>query len=102
MVLSHQVWTRRFGARTDLVGQAITLNGEPYTVIGVMPEGFRYPDGTELWTLFQFEPASQEGGNYFEVVGRLKPGVTMESAQRRDAECGRELPPAVPETDGRA
>jgi putative ABC transport system permease protein len=81
VVLSHQVWTRRFGARADLVGQAITLNGEPYTVIGVMPEGFRYPDKTVLWTLFQLDPASQERGNYFEVAGRLKPGVTLDRAR---------------------
>jgi predicted permease len=81
VVLSHQVWTRRFGARADLVGQAINLNGEPHTVIGVMPERFRYPDDTVLWTLIQFDPASQERGNLFEVAGRLKPGVTIESAR---------------------
>ena len=81
VVLSHQVWTRRFGARADLVGQGITLNGEPYTVIGIMPEGFRYPDNTELWTLFQFDPASQSTANYFEVAGRLKPDVTIDRAR---------------------
>ena len=81
VVLSHQAWTRRFGARADLVGQAITLNGEPYTVIGVMPEGFRFPDTALLWTLFQFDPNSQERGNYFGVVARLKPDVTIERAR---------------------
>lgn len=81
VVLSHRVWTRRFGARADLVGQAVNLNGEPYTVIGIMPEHFRYPDNSVLWTLFQMDPASREGGNYFEVAGRLKPGVTLEQTR---------------------
>ncbi|MPY90672.1 MAG: FtsX-like permease family protein [Luteitalea sp.] len=83
VVLSHALWTNRFGARPDIVGQAITLNSEPYTVIGVMPDGFRYPDVADLWTLFQFDPASQERANNFKVTARLKPATTLDQA--RDA-----------------
>src|SRR4029453_13857234 len=43
-MLSHGLWLRQFGARNDIVGQAIRLNDEPYTVIGVMPAGFRFPE----------------------------------------------------------
>jgi putative ABC transport system permease protein len=80
-VLSHDLWANRFGSRADLIGQAIVLNGEPHTVIGVMPDGFRYPDTAQLWTLFQFDRASQSRANYFDVVGRLKPETTLEQAR---------------------
>jgi putative ABC transport system permease protein len=81
VVLSYDVWQHRFDGRTDLIGQAITLNGEPYTVIGVMPEDFRYPETVRLWTLFQVDPATQDAGNFFEVVGRLRPGVSVAQAK---------------------
>jgi putative ABC transport system permease protein len=81
VALSHDLWMHRFNGRTDLVGKTITLNAEPYTVIGVMPEGFRYPGSTRLWTLLQVDPASQDPANFFEVVGRLRPGVTIPQAR---------------------
>jgi putative ABC transport system permease protein len=81
VVLAHDTWITRFAARADLVGRAVTLNDEPYTVIGIMPAGFRFPERTGLWTLFQFDPATQERANYFEVVGRLKPRVTRDQAR---------------------
>jgi predicted permease len=81
VILSHALWASRFAGRADLVGQAVTLNSEPYTVIGIMPPGFSYPSGAELWTLFQFDPGSLDRANYFEVVGRLKPGVTFEQGR---------------------
>jgi putative ABC transport system permease protein len=81
VILSHDLWLHRFDGRADLVGQAITLNGEPYTVVGIMPDGFQYPDKARLWTLFQFDPASQDRANYFEVVGRLRPAVTLTQAR---------------------
>jgi putative ABC transport system permease protein len=81
VILSHDLWLHRFDGRADLVGQAITLNGEPYTVVGIMPDGFGYPDKATLWTLYQFDPASQDRANYFEVVGRLKPGVALAQAR---------------------
>jgi putative ABC transport system permease protein len=81
VILSHAVWKNRLGGSVDVIGRAITLNGEPYTVIGVMPEGFRYPDAAELWTLFQFDPASQDRANTFQVVARLKPDTTLDQAR---------------------
>jgi putative ABC transport system permease protein len=81
VVLSHSLWTNRFGANRDIVGQAITLNSEPYTVIGVMPDGFRYPDVADIWTLFQFDPSSRDRANNFEVVVRLKPDTTVDQAR---------------------
>ena len=80
VVLSHGLWTRQFGARADIVGRPIRLNDEPYTVIGVMPDGFRFPERADLWTLFQFDPASRDRANTFDVVARLRPGVSPEQA----------------------
>ena len=80
VVLSHALWQVRFGGRPDIVGAAVTLNGELYTVIGVMPDGFRFPDVAQLWTLFRFDPASRDRGHNFKVVGRLKPDATVDQA----------------------
>jgi predicted permease len=81
VVLSHALWKKRFGADPAIVSRAITLNREPYTVIGVMPEGFRFPDVADLWTLFQFDPTSQDRAHNFEVIARLKPDATLEQAR---------------------
>lgn len=80
-ILSHGLWQRRFAADRTLVGKTIQLNGEAYTVVGVAPEGFKYPATAELWTPFQMERASLDKGHYFEVVGRLKAGVSFAKAK---------------------
>jgi putative ABC transport system permease protein len=84
VVLSHRLWHRRFGAQPDLVGRTITLNGAAREVIGVMPEGFGFPSqDTELWVP---SPASRELREarttiWLQVIGRLKPGITVAQAQ---------------------
>ena len=85
VILSHGYWLRQFGGRTDALNQTIQLNGQPFTVIGVMPAYFR-PFQTyevQIWTPAAFNAAARENrGRRFinEVVGRLKPGVTLEQA----------------------
>ena len=100
VVLSHHLWVNRFTSRPDVIGQGIVLNNEPYTVIGVMPASLRFPDNTDLWTLFQFDPVSLERGNYFEVMGRLKPGVTIERATAIMRTVGASFRRAQPEMQG--
>jgi putative ABC transport system permease protein len=97
VVLSQALWQNRFGANRDIIGRAISLNTVPYTVIGVMPEGFRYPDVASVWTLFQFDPASQDRAHNFEVVARLRPGVTLEQAGAAMAVVGERFRRAAPE-----
>ena len=80
VILSHGLWVRRFGANPRIVDTKITLNNEPFTVVGVMPNGFTFPP-VDVWTLFQFDPASQDKANYFNVVGRLRPGVSFDQAR---------------------
>jgi predicted permease len=75
VVLSHGLWQRRFGGSPDIIGRSVTLNGEPYTIVGVTRPGFQHPEQAQLWTPAQLDPASTEDAHYLTVVGRLKPGV---------------------------
>jgi putative ABC transport system permease protein len=80
LVLSDALWRRRFGADPRIVGRQVQLNGESYSVVGVMPASFRYPSATELWTPFSLDRTSREKANYLLVTGRLKPGVSRARA----------------------
>ena len=83
IVLSHGLWQRLFGTDSDVVGRTLTLNGEPFTVVGVMEADFRFPDGaSEYWApLRQGADARANRDQYFiQVVGRLAPGATIEQA----------------------
>ncbi|HEV2492434.1 MAG TPA: ABC transporter permease [Terriglobia bacterium] len=82
-VLSYPFWQSRFGANRSIIGRTITLDGAPYTVIGVMPPGFQYPPVTELWTPLTVIPeaANDRAFRYLRVIGRLKPGVTRSQAE---------------------
>ncbi len=80
VVLSHGLWTRRFGADPGVLGREVTLNGEAYTIVGVMPRGFEFPRAVSLWTPLQANEAGHEIANYLEVVARLKPGMTVGDA----------------------
>ncbi len=84
VMLSNGFWQRRFGGDPKIVNQAITLNGQSYTVIGVMPASFRYGGrDVDLWTPIAFtaQQAQNHGGHYLQAVGRLKPGVSVEQAR---------------------
>jgi predicted permease len=85
-VLSHRLWRRRFGERRDVLGSPITLDGEGYSVVGVMPPDFRFPLGeADLFVPLALtaEELSEDerGSHYLEVLARLAPGVNIDSAQ---------------------
>lgn len=81
-VLSHSMWQSRYGSDRNISGRTIQLNGTPYTIIGVMPAGFSFPDRAELWRPLPIDPAKLDPGpHYLSVVGHLKPGVTLTQAQ---------------------
>jgi putative ABC transport system permease protein len=81
VLLSHGLWTRRFGANAGLVGKTIRLTGESYTVVGVMPAAFQFPADrpSDVWV--PLAPDTSRGHGFLQVVGRLKPGVTRTHAQ---------------------
>jgi macrolide transport system ATP-binding/permease protein len=86
IVLSDGLWKRRFNADPQVLGRSVTLTGQPFTVIGVMPPGFIGIENTaQLWVPFAWwaPPATManRGNRGFDVLGRLKSGVTLEAAQ---------------------
>jgi putative ABC transport system permease protein len=82
-VISHRLWRERFGSNPSIVGQPIVLSDNPYVVAGVMPPGFNYPNGTDVWQRLQWDFAQHSRGAHFvEAVFRLQPGVTVEAVDR--------------------
>ena len=104
VVLSHSLWQRRFGADRDIAGRTITLNGNPHTIVGVMPADFKHPDPEmvkppELWLPLAIDPSSiKRRSDFLRVIGRLKPGVAFEKARTEmetiSARLAREYPAA--------
>jgi putative ABC transport system permease protein len=82
VVLSHDFWQRRFGGDAGVIDRAVTLNGEAYTVVGVMPADFRFFTKTDAWTPLAFTPSDErDEAGYLAPVGRLGPGVSTEQAR---------------------
>jgi predicted permease len=79
-ILSDDLWRRRFGGGKEILGQKVSFNDQPVTVVGIMPPHFRFDDGVDLFTPMQARPNENVDPNAG-VVGRLKPGVTAEQAQ---------------------
>jgi putative ABC transport system permease protein len=80
VVISYGFWQRRFGGNPKIVGSAISLNNDSYTIIGVIGKSFHTDPAADLWVPFQIDPNSTNLGHYFFVSGRLKPGVTLAQA----------------------
>ena len=82
-VLSHGLWERRFGSDPDLLGRTLILDGVAHTVVGIMPADFFFPSPrTELWVPLALAPAKQNRGSHsYEAIGRLKPGVTLQTGR---------------------
>jgi predicted permease len=92
VVISNRLWHTSFGADPNIVGRKVTLNMQPFTVIGVMPAGTEHPgnvyhalaygDSVDVWWPFSFGGNSNQRGSHFmEGIARLKPGVTVEQAR---------------------
>ena len=82
VVLANGLWKRQFAGDPSIVGKTVTLDGNNYDVIGVMPASFEYPAPADLWVPFGWTPAqAQEPTEFLSVVGRLKPGVTLDQAR---------------------
>ncbi len=97
VMVSHDAWQRLFAGNPSAVGTTIRLNGIPRTIVGVLPRGFVPPEGTADFfqplgiKLFMTNPITVRGSHNFGFVGRLKPGVTEEAANRELNGIGAEL-----------
>ncbi len=107
LILSHNLWRTRFSADPQVVGRTLQVNGESYTIVGVMPPGFQFPieaDPVEIWTNFARDTESigigaisaQRGNRYLNAVGQLKPGITAAQAEAQLAGIATQLEQRYP------
>jgi putative ABC transport system permease protein len=104
VILSHGLWQRRFGADPQILNQTITLSGQSYTVIGVMPLEFRFggaDDEIELWTPMAFtaQDAQNHGGHSVAAIGQLKPGIALDQARAEMSTIAGRLAVQYPEAN---
>jgi predicted permease len=102
VVLGDGIWRRRFGASPSIIGQQISHDGTQYEVVGVMPDGFGYPLRAEMWVPLRFsqkELETQRGAHYIDVIGRLKPNVTMQQARENVRAIAARLAKDFPSTN---
>ena len=83
VILSYSFWQRRFAGRMDVLNGQVQLDGESYTVIGIMPQWFNYPPATDVWTPFDMtsQQMHNRGNHWANAIGRVKDGITVESAR---------------------
>ena len=100
VVLSHAFWMERFGGSDKAVGGRLTLDGKPHQILGVMPPGFDFPKGVQLWVPLAYGPDSQPRDfGFLNIVGRLRPGVSFEQAASEMDVLGQRLAAQYPETN---
>ncbi len=83
-VISEGFWKTRFGGDEETIGQRLTLNDKPYTIVGIMPGSFRFPQSYDIWMPLATDIEAQRKSGFwslFEVIARIKDGATIESAQ---------------------
>ena len=100
-VMTHGLWVRRFGGDPAIVGRAIVLDGEPYTVIGVLRASFRSYPPADLYLPLQADPASTNQGHFLAVAARLKPGVALETAKAELSVAAERFRQAYPDSIGK-
>src|SRR5581483_1206698 len=106
-VLSYNLWQSRYAGSKDIIGKVIKGNNKPFTVIGVMPQGFGYPKGwlysggIEIWTplVLTDTEKNDRGGSILDVIARLKPNTTLEQAQANLDVITSQLEQAYPQTN---
>jgi predicted permease len=101
VVLSHGLWQRAFGADQNLIGQTLTLDSQKFTVIGIMPAGFQFPEETELWVPLAWDEKERQLREIHDygVIARLKPEASLEKAQAEMSTISSRLEEQYPEAN---
>jgi putative ABC transport system permease protein len=100
VILSHSMWRDRFGSAADVVGQSLTLDRQPFTIVGVMPPGLELPEpGVRLWIPWSTAGDSPRDQHYVGGLARLKAGVSIAQAEDRLNEVARDLGLEHPDTN---
>lgn len=98
-LISEGLWKRGFGADPNFAGRTIQLDGESFTVVGVLPATFKFPENVDLWLPFSFTAndwQTDRAHYYVEAVGRLKPGITLAQAKADVEAIAQRLAPGFP------
>src|SRR5688572_30823808 len=100
-VIGHGLWQRRFAGDPAIVGRTITLDAEPYEVVGVAPQGFDFPMGAEVWAPLAFDAAAaaQRTNRNLTVIGRLAPDASLEEARAQMTVIAERLQQQYPATN---
>ncbi|HXJ44120.1 MAG TPA: ABC transporter permease, partial [Bryobacteraceae bacterium] len=103
VLLSRGLWVRRYGANSQVVGKTILLSGEKYSVIGVLPQTFNFPDPVDVWLPMAFSAQQwrRRESHFLEVVARLRDGVTVERARAEMAAIAKQLEHEYPDSNTR-
>jgi predicted permease len=102
VILSNRLWKSEFGARTDIVGSSVRMNGKAYAVVGILPAGIRFPENVDAWLpLGNLDKADRANRFYHPLfaVGRLRQGVTVSEARAELAGIADRLAKAYPQTN---
>jgi predicted permease len=98
VILTHGLWQRRYGADPGIVGRAVVINDRARTVVGVMPPNFKFPERDELYLPLRWDEAPRSARNV-NVVGAVKPGVSLETAQSELDAIAARLSETYPDTN---
>jgi len=101
VVLGHDLWQRRYGGDPGVIGRRIEVDGEPTVIAGVMPQGFSFPEGSEIWEPLPLPRGDlgRRGTNYLQVYGRLTPGATVDGANAQAEAIAARLEAAWPDSN---
>jgi putative ABC transport system permease protein len=103
VVLSYGLWQRRFGADPNVVGKTVTIDGKGATIVGVAPQSFQYPAGTEIWAPLSFDNPEMKvrRAHFLRPIGLLRQGVSVAQAQAETDVIARRLEEQYPESNKR-
>lgn len=101
VILSYGLWQSKFGSDPSIVGHQVELNARKYDIIGVMPAGFRFPRRTQIWVPMDMDTKSlrSRDSHWMAVIGRLKPGVTIQQAQAEMSLIASQLEKQYPDSN---
>src|ERR1043165_6613823 len=98
-ILSDRFWHNRFAGDSQVVGRTLRLDGQPYTVVGILPPRFRFKEPEDLYTPLEIPPAPNRGSHSLSVIGLLRPGATLDQANAELAGIARRLAALYPATN---
>jgi putative ABC transport system permease protein len=99
VVLSDAFWRNHFGADSQAVGRSIRLDGEPYTIVGLLPASFRFDSGNDLYTPLEVPSDASRGSHYLEVLGLRRPGASLEAVNSELGGIAKRLAGSYPATN---